>query len=88
MLRQVLDTSYGRAWMAQMALAVALVLPEAGLARRRGVAGIRPDAWIALGALLVGGICVAAACSGHARTGPRPALTVASVALHLFGAGV
>jgi len=87
-LRKVFHTTYGRVWLAQAALALALALPVAGLARRRGVAGVRPDVWIAVGGVLVAGLCVAAALNGHARTDPRPELATAAVAVHLLAGGL
>jgi copper transport protein len=87
-LRELFKTTYGRAWLVQTALSIALILPVAGLARRRGVGGVRPDVWIALGGVLAAGVCVAAAFNGHARTDAWPALAIVSIALHLFALGL
>src|SRR5437016_2945007 len=58
-LTRVLDTTYGRLWLAQMVLTLALALPVAALSRRTGAARSRPRQWRALralGALAVGGL--------------------------------
>ena len=87
-LHAVIDRAYGHGWLVEMALVALLLLPVAGLARRTRLLGVPPDVWIWIGGLVVGGLCAVSAWQGHARTDARPALTVASVAVHLFAVGV
>jgi copper transport protein len=84
----VLGTAYGHWWAVTMVCTAALGVPVAGLARRKGLWGRRPAVWIATGAVAVGGLCVAAALNGHARTLEHPAVGVSSVAIHLLAVGV
>ena len=87
-LGSVLAGRFGQLWLVGLALVAALLVPVAGLARRTRLAGVAPDAWIALGALLVAGLAVVAALGGHARTDPRPAIGVASLSVHLLAVAV
>jgi copper transport protein len=87
-LGQVLHTSFGRLWLAQSALTAALAVPVLGLAGRRRRWGVDPATWIAM-VVVVGAVLAAVAgWSGHARTAGRPALGVASVAVHLVAVAV
>ena len=88
-LRQVLTTSFGHLWLAQMALTAVVGVPVLALVRRgRPLLGLDPPFWV--GVLLVGtcGLGLVAALNGHARTLGRPALAVTSVAVHLVAVGV
>ncbi|MEA2825607.1 MAG: copper transport protein [Actinomycetota bacterium] len=88
-LRQVLTTSFGHLWIAQMVLTVALGVPVLALTRRgRPLLGLEPPAWAGLLLAGTGGLCLVAALNGHARTLGRPAVAVASVAVHLLAVGV
>jgi copper transport protein len=87
-LGEVLRTNFGRYWGAGLLLTVAAVIPIVALTRRTPVRGIPPAAWIGLLGVLVTGICLTSALSGHARTEAVPALTVPSVAAHLLAVGV
>jgi len=82
-LGEALRTSFGRLWVAEMAITAALVVPVAVLARRRAPSWLSPGAWTALGAVGVLGLIILGALGGHARTDPNPVWAVASVALHL-----
>jgi len=83
-LGAVLTSRFGRLWLAGLVLVAALLVPVAGLARRTRLVGVAPDVWIGVGGLLVAGLAVVAALSGHARTDPRPAIGVASLSVHLL----
>ena len=87
-LRQVLDTNYGRLWLVQAALTAALAVPVVALAGRRRRWGVRPAIWVALVLALGTGLCAVAGLSGHARTVPRPALAVTLLTAHLLAVSV
>jgi len=84
----VMHTAYGHLWAASMALGLVLGLPALALAGRRQLAGVRPNGWLAVGAVLAVGLCAAVALNGHARTLAHPFVGVPSVALHLMGVAV
>ena len=65
-----------------------MLVPVAGLVRRRRLLRVPPRAWVALLLALAAGLCVVAALNGHPRTTAHPALDVASVAVHLFAVAV
>ena len=87
-LAEVLGTSFGRLWLVEMVLTVALVVPVALLARRRMPPLLSPSAWMGVGAALVAGLVVTGALGGHARTDPNPVWAVASVTVHLAAVSV
>jgi copper transport protein len=87
-LRDVLRTTFGHVWIAQMALTAAALLPVLALSRGRPRLGLRPSGWITVVAVLAAGLCLCAALNGHARTDARPVLDEASIAVHLLAAGV
>jgi len=82
-LGEALGTSFGRLWVAEMAVTAALAVPVVLLARRRSPRWLSPGAWTLLGGVGVLSLIVLGALGGHARTDPNPVLAVASVSLHL-----
>ncbi len=82
-LAPTLHSTFGRVWEARMALVAVGAVPVLALVRRRPTLGASPATWIALGGVVVGGLCFASALDGHARTMGRAALEVPSLALHL-----
>jgi copper transport protein len=87
-LAKLLGTAYGRLWLAQMVLTVALALPVVALSRRPRLAGLKPRRWLIRGALVVGALGAVAALNGHARTAEHPTLAVAFMVAHLLAAAV
>jgi len=87
-LGDVLKTNYGRLWLVQAALTVAVAVPVVALAGRRPRWGVRPDVWVGLVLVLGAGLAAAAALNGHARTLPRSTLAVGSVTVHLLAVAV
>ncbi len=87
-LREVLQTAFGRLWLATMVLTLATAVPVFALVARRRVLGVDPRWWIALFLALAGGLCLVAALNGHARTLPHDAVGVPSVAVHLLAVSV
>jgi copper transport protein len=87
-LGDVLRTGFGRSWLAGLAFTVLAGLPVAGLTRRAGLFGIRPQTWLSLFAASTVGLVLAAASMGHARAESHPALGVPSVAVHLLAVAV
>jgi copper transport protein len=87
-LREVLSTTFGHLWMAQMTLSVVVLVPVVALSRGRRVLGWSLSVWIAVFGVALFGLCVCAGLNGHARTDARPALAVASIGLHLVAVGV
>jgi copper transport protein len=87
-LGQVLHTRYGRLWAAQAALTGALAVPVLGLARRRALWRVTAASWIGLALVLSAALAAVTGSNGHARTAARPALAVASVAVHLLAVAV
>lgn len=87
-IRSVLHTAYGHFALWQLGLTVLLALPVFGLARRRRLFGVPPDAWIATAIAFGGGISLAIGLNGHARTDPRPFLAVTSITVHVLVAAV
>lgn len=84
---QVLDTTYGRAWLVQLPLAVLALVPLLALTQRRSVIPGRPAAWLAALGLLLVGLAGTAAVSGHARTDSNPLLAETSLIVHLVAVG-
>ena len=83
-LGDMLETGFGRSWLAGLAFTLALGVPVAGLTRRTGLFGVRPPTWLSAAAASAAGLAVAAASMGHARTEGNPALGVPSAAIHLL----
>src|SRR5439155_22418988 len=87
-LSQLLDTTYGRYWRAQMMVTGVLALPVYALVRRRPLARIRPPWWLALFAVVVAALAATVGANGHARTLRHPALGVPAVSVHLLAIAV
>jgi copper transport protein len=87
-LSDVLGTTFGRAWIAEMVLSAVAVVPVVALVRRRPTGFVTASGWIAMLGEVAAGLAVANAVGGHARTSPHPVLAVASLALHLLAVGV
>jgi copper transport protein len=87
-LGDVLGTSFGRAWAAGLGFTLLAGLPVAGLTRRTGLFGARPQTWLSVLAAAAVGLALAAANMGHARTEGNPALGVPSVAVHLLAMAI
>jgi len=87
-LGELLETAFGRLWVVQMGLAVALGLPVAALVARRPPFGISPRAWLVATGVVGAAVCVATAANGHARTVGTTAVMVPGLALHLLAAAV
>jgi copper transport protein len=87
-LGEVLRTFFGRVWLAEMGLTVLALVPVFALARGRQVLGRSLPTWIAALGVLLFGLCLCAGLNGHARTDARPALAIASIAIHLLAVGV
>jgi copper transport protein len=87
-LGEVLRTSFGHIWLAQMALTALLLVPVVALGQGRQLLGWSLSVWIIVVAAGSLALCIAAGLNGHARTNARPALAVLSIAAHLFAVGV
>jgi putative copper export protein len=87
-LTDVLHTEFGRYWLLQALLALAIALPVFALVARRPLFGLKPQTWIAVGSILAAAECVATAANGHARTLGRAPVMVPSLALHLLAVAV
>ncbi|MEA2716566.1 MAG: copper transport protein, partial [Actinomycetota bacterium] len=88
-LGQVLSTTFGHLWVAQMVLAVVLAVPVVALTGRgRPRLGASPSVWVAAALALCAGLCLVAALNGHARTTEQSTVAVLSVATHLLAVGV
>jgi copper transport protein len=87
-LGEVLRTTFGRVWLAQMALTLVALVPVIALAGGRRLLRWSLPVWISILGVVVFGLCVTAGLTGHARTGARPALAVPSIAIHLLAVGV
>ncbi|HVW30981.1 MAG TPA: copper resistance protein CopC [Acidimicrobiia bacterium] len=83
-LRDVLRTGFGRAWLYGFAFIAVLGFPVTGLTRARGLFGARPQTWLSVTAATAAGLALASANIGHARTESHPGLAVPSVAIHLL----
>ncbi|MEA2716444.1 MAG: copper transport protein, partial [Actinomycetota bacterium] len=88
-LGQVLSTTFGHLWVAQMVLTMVLAVPVAALTGRgRPRLGASPSVWVAAALALCAGLCLVAALNGHARTTEQSTVAVLSVATHLLAVGV
>jgi copper transport protein len=87
-LGDVLRTNYGRLWLVQAVMTVAVAVPVVALAARRRLWAVRPDVWIELVLILGAGLAAVAALNGHARTLHRSTLAVGSVTVHLLAVAV
>jgi len=87
-LRHLLGASFGHLWLVQTALTLVLLVPVVALSRRTRVAGLPPDAWIAVGGATVIGLCLVAGLAGHARTASHETLAVVSITVHLAAVAV
>lgn len=87
-LGELLETAFGRLWVVQMALAVALGLPVLALVARRPVLGLPPRTWLVATGGVGAALCVATAANGHARTVSTTAVMVPSLGLHLLAAAL
>src|SRR5205085_5008010 len=79
---------FGKFWVAQMGLALALGFPVFALVAARPLLGLRPPTWITIMAVLAAALCVATALNGHARTLGDASLMVPSLGLHLLAVAV
>ena len=87
-LGDVLQTGFGRSWLAGLGFTLAAGLPVAGLTRRSSLFGVRPPTWLSALAASSVGLALAAASMGHARTESHPGLGVPSVAIHLLAVSI
>ena len=87
-LDEVLQTAYGKAWLAQTALALLALAPVLALRRRRAAVFGAPAFWLAVLGVLSVGLCITAAVSGHARTDANPLLAETSIVVHLLAVAV
>ncbi len=87
-LRDVLKTGFGRSWLAGLGFIALTGLPVAGLTRRNGLFGARPQTWLSVIAASTVGLALSVADIGHATTEGHPRLGVPSVAVHLLAVSV
>jgi copper transport protein len=87
-LGQVLKTGFGRSWLAGFGFILITGLPVAGLTRRTGLFGARPQTWLSVLAAAAVGIALSVADIGHASTEGHPRIGVPSVAIHLLAVSV
>jgi copper transport protein len=87
-LRDVLRTGFGRSWLAGLGFTLLAGLPVAGLTRRRGLFGARPQTWLSVMAASAAGLVLAVASIGHASTESHPRLGVPAVAVHLSAVSI
>jgi copper transport protein len=87
-LADMLRTGFGRAWLAGLAFTGLAGLAVAGLTRRAGLFGARPQTWLSILAGSAAGLALAVANTGHARTEANPALGVPSAAVHLLAVAI
>lgn len=87
-LQELLDTQFGKFWLAQMGLVVAMGLPVFALVATRPLLGLRPSTWIATLGVLAAALCGATALNGHARTLGDSSVMAPSLALHLLAVAV
>ena len=87
-LADVLRTGFGRSWLAGLGFTLVLALPVAGLTRRAGLFGARPQTWLSVLAASAAGLVLSVASIGHAATESHPRLGVPSVAIHLLAVSV
>lgn len=84
-LGSVLATTWGHYWVASMAITGLAIVPVVALV---STTAIPSSVALALLAVADAGLCVVSALTGHARTFARPAIGVASLAVHLGAVGV
>jgi copper transport protein len=87
-LSSTIHTAFGRYWVAEMAITALLLVPVAGLVRRRPLWRVSPRVWLVLFGVGAAGLCAVAALDSHARTLGDASLGVPSVAVHLAAVGV
>ena len=87
-LGDMLQTGFGRSWLAGLGCTLAAGVPVAGLTRRNGLFGVRPPTWLAAFIASAAGLALAAASMGHARTEGNPVLGVPSAAIHLLAVSI
>ena len=87
-LGDVLRTGFGRSWLAGLGFTLVVGLPVAGLTRKDGLFGVRPQTWLSVMAGAAAGLALSVASIGHAATEAHPRLNVPSVALHLMAVSV
>ena len=87
-LRDVLRTGFGRSWLAGLGFTLVAGLPVAGLTRRPGLLGARPQTWLSIMAASAAGLVLAVASIGHASTESHPRLNVPAVAVHLSAVSI
>ncbi|MGH9279099.1 MAG: copper resistance protein CopC [Acidimicrobiales bacterium] len=87
-LRDLLDTAFGRLWLVQTGLILAIGVPVFALTAPRAVASIRPPVWVGVLGVLAAGLCAATALNGHARTLDRASIMVPSLAVHIAAAAL
>ncbi len=85
---EIMSTTFGRWWTVGLVLTALLLVPVGALVRRRPLVGWKPSVWIAAVAVLVTGLALASAMTGHARTDRWPGLAVPALAVHLLSAGL
>ncbi|MCU1448089.1 MAG: copper resistance protein CopC [Acidimicrobiales bacterium] len=87
-LATTIHTAFGGYWVAEMVITALMLVPVAGLVRRRRLWHVSPHVWLALFAVGAAGLAVIAGLDSHARTLGHPALGVPSIAVHLAAVGV
>jgi copper transport protein len=83
-LGDMLQTGFGRSWLAGFGFTLAAGVPVIGLTRRNGLFGVRPSTWLSVVGACAAGLALAAASMGHARTERHPGLGVPALAIHLL----
>lgn len=87
-LGDVLETSFGKSWLAGLGFTLLAGVAVAGLTRRSGLFGVRSETWLSVLAGAAAGLALATANMGHARTEANPTLGVPSAAVHLLAVSV
>lgn len=82
-LHEVLGTTFGHLWIAQMLLTLVLAIPVIVLSRRHATPLVSSGVWTIAGGCIAGALLVVVALNGHARTASQPAVAVSSIAIHL-----